>query len=112
MKLSIIIPVYNEEQTIGTVVERVRAVDLGAIEKEIIIANDGSDDGSEQSSEQASVRSDAKHSEKPAAEQATHDAHENVAEEPEPAPADRQYFPKDPAEAEPADQYGGECQPS
>lgn len=45
MKLSIIIPVYNEEQTIGAVVERVRAVDLGAIEKEIIVANDGSDDG-------------------------------------------------------------------
>ena len=45
MKLSIIIPVYNEEQTISTVVERVRAVDLGAIEKEIIVANDGSDDG-------------------------------------------------------------------
>lgn len=45
MKLSVIIPVYNEEQTIGAVVERVRAVDLGAIEKEIIVANDGSDDG-------------------------------------------------------------------
>ena len=44
MKLSIIIPVYNEEQTIGTVVERVRAVDLGDVEKEIIVANDGSDD--------------------------------------------------------------------
>jgi len=45
MKLSIIIPVYNEEQTIGEVVERVRAVDIGVIEKEIIIANDGSSDG-------------------------------------------------------------------
>lgn len=47
MKLSIIIPVYNEEQTISEVVERVRAVDLGAIEKEIIIANDGSSDGTQ-----------------------------------------------------------------
>ena len=45
MKLSIIIPVYNEEQTISEVVERVRAVELGAIEKEIIIADDGSSDG-------------------------------------------------------------------
>jgi dolichol-phosphate mannosyltransferase len=45
VKLSIIIPVYNEEQTISEVVERVRAVDLGAIEKEIIVANDGSSDG-------------------------------------------------------------------
>ena len=44
MKLSIIIPVYNEEQTISELVERVRAVDLGPIEKEIIIANDGSSD--------------------------------------------------------------------
>jgi glycosyltransferase involved in cell wall biosynthesis len=47
VKLSIIIPVYNEEQTIGTVVERVRAVDLGGIDKEIIVANDGSDDGTQ-----------------------------------------------------------------
>jgi dolichol-phosphate mannosyltransferase len=47
VKLSIIIPVYNEEQTIGTIVERVRAVDLGPIEKEIIVANDGSDDGTQ-----------------------------------------------------------------
>lgn len=45
MKLSIIIPVYNEEQTISELVERVRAVALGDIEKEIIIANDGSSDG-------------------------------------------------------------------
>jgi glycosyltransferase involved in cell wall biosynthesis len=45
MRLSIIIPVYNEEQTIHAVLERVAAVDLGAIEKEIVIANDGSTDG-------------------------------------------------------------------
>ena len=46
MKLSIIIPVYNEAQTIVEVVERVRAVDLPGVDKEIIIANDGSSDGS------------------------------------------------------------------
>ena len=45
MRLSIIIPVYNEEQTIGEIVDRVWAVPLGDIEKEIIIANDGSSDG-------------------------------------------------------------------
>ena len=45
MKLSIIIPVYNEEQTISTVVERVLAVDLGSVETEVIIADDGSNDG-------------------------------------------------------------------
>jgi dolichol-phosphate mannosyltransferase len=47
VKLSVIIPVYNEEQTISEVVERVRAVDIGAIDKEIIIANDGSSDGTQ-----------------------------------------------------------------
>ena len=46
MKLSIIIPIYNEETTISEVVDRVVAVDLGEIEKEIIIANDGSTDAS------------------------------------------------------------------
>src|SRR5438874_11002841 len=45
MRLSVIIPVYNEEQTIDAVIDRVAAVDLGTIEKEIIIANDGSTDG-------------------------------------------------------------------
>jgi len=54
VKLSIIIPVYNEEQTIGEIVERVRAVDLPGVEKEIIIANDGSSDGTRE----AMARSD------------------------------------------------------
>jgi len=47
MKLSIIIPVYNEEMTIGELLERVLQVDLGdGIELEIVIANDGSTDRS------------------------------------------------------------------
>jgi len=45
VKLSIIIPVYNEEQTIGAIVERVLAVNLGNLESEVIIADDGSSDG-------------------------------------------------------------------
>jgi len=47
MRLSVIIPVYNEEQTIQEVLERVAAVstDLGGIAMEIVIANDGSTDG-------------------------------------------------------------------
>jgi len=45
LKLSIIIPVYNEEQTIREIVERVLAVELDGVEKEVIIANDGSSDG-------------------------------------------------------------------
>jgi glycosyltransferase involved in cell wall biosynthesis len=42
MKLSIVIPVYNEAATIVNVIERVRAVD---IVKEIIVVDDGSTDG-------------------------------------------------------------------
>lgn len=46
MKLSIIIPVYNEENTIETVLHAVSNVDLSAlgIEKEIIVVNDASTD--------------------------------------------------------------------
>jgi glycosyltransferase involved in cell wall biosynthesis len=55
MKLSIIIPVYNEEQTIAAVVDRVRGVDLGNVEKEIIVANDGSDDGTQRAIEEVPV---------------------------------------------------------
>lgn len=44
MKLSIIIPVFNEENSLEEIVNRVLAVDLGDIEKEIIISNDGSND--------------------------------------------------------------------
>ena len=43
-KLSIIIPVYNEERTISEIVRRVRAVHLEDIEKEIIVVDDGSRD--------------------------------------------------------------------
>lgn len=45
-KLSIVIPVYNEETTVGEVIERVLAVDLGDIRKEIVVCDDGSVDGS------------------------------------------------------------------
>jgi glycosyltransferase involved in cell wall biosynthesis len=45
MKLSVIIPAYNERGTIEAVVRRVQAVNLGPIEKEIIVVDDGSRDG-------------------------------------------------------------------
>lgn len=45
MKLSIVIPVYNEESTVSQLVDMVRAVDLGAVTKEIILVNDCSKDG-------------------------------------------------------------------
>lgn len=44
MKLSIIIPAYNEERTIQEILRRVNAVDLGFLEKEIIVVDDGSKD--------------------------------------------------------------------
>lgn len=43
-KLSIVIPVYNEEKTIEEVIYRICGVDLGYISKEIIVSNDGSTD--------------------------------------------------------------------
>ncbi|HOV21701.1 MAG TPA: glycosyltransferase family 2 protein [bacterium] len=44
MKLSVIIPVYNERDTINKIIEKVRKV---PIEKEIIIVDDGSTDGTQ-----------------------------------------------------------------
>ena len=42
MLVSVIIPAFNEEQTIGQVVKAVHSV---PIEKQIIVVNDGSTDG-------------------------------------------------------------------
>lgn len=44
-KLSIIIPVYNERNTILEILNRIEAVNLGEINKEIIIVDDFSTDG-------------------------------------------------------------------
>jgi len=44
MKLSIVIPVFNEKNTIAEILKRIEAVDLG-IEKEIIVVDDFSTDG-------------------------------------------------------------------
>lgn len=44
MKLSIIIPAYNEEKTIKELLSRVENLDLDKIEKEVIIVDDGSKD--------------------------------------------------------------------
>ncbi len=45
MKLSIIVPAYNERNTIQEILRRVRAVDLGDMDKEIVVVDDGSTDG-------------------------------------------------------------------
>ena len=44
MKISIIIPAFNEEKTIAAVIRRVEAVVLGGMKKEIIVVNDASTD--------------------------------------------------------------------
>ena len=44
MKISVIVPIYNEKITLEEIVRRIRAV---PIEKEIILVDDGSDDGTE-----------------------------------------------------------------
>jgi len=47
-KLSIVIPVYNEEKTIHLILNQIKKVELmGQLEKEIIIVNDYSSDGTE-----------------------------------------------------------------
>ena len=43
--MSIIVPVFNERNTIQEIIRRVRSVDLGEIKKEIIVVDDGSTDG-------------------------------------------------------------------
>lgn len=60
MKLSIIIPVYNEEKTLRSLVSRVEAADIGGIEKEIILVDDKSGDDSKKIIEELAVRSHIK----------------------------------------------------
>ena len=45
-KLSVVVPVYNERNTLVEVLRRMRAVELpDGVEREIIVVDDGSDDG-------------------------------------------------------------------
>jgi len=45
VKLSVIVPAYNEEETIDEIINRVRAVDLGDVDLEMVIVDDASTDG-------------------------------------------------------------------
>ena len=45
MKLSILIPAYNEKETIKEVLRRVKNADIGKTKKEIIVVDDFSTDG-------------------------------------------------------------------
>lgn len=44
MKLSVVIPVFNEEKTITEILKRILSVELDGIEKELVIVNDCSRD--------------------------------------------------------------------
>lgn len=48
MKLSVVIPVYNEKITITKIIEAVKTVDLNKIDKEIIVIDDASSDGTQE----------------------------------------------------------------
>ncbi|MDP2696261.1 MAG: glycosyltransferase family 2 protein [bacterium] len=44
-KITIIIPAYNEKETILEIISKVKAADIGVLSKEIIVVDDGSTDG-------------------------------------------------------------------
>jgi len=44
-RLSVVVPVFNEEKTIEKIIKKVERVDIGKVKKEIIIVDDGSTDG-------------------------------------------------------------------
>jgi len=46
VKLSIVVPVYNEDKTLEMIIRKVKEVDIGDVEKEIIVIDDGSSDES------------------------------------------------------------------
>lgn len=47
VKVSVLIPVYNEEATINEVLDAVRAVSVSGVEFEVVVVDDGSSDGTE-----------------------------------------------------------------
>jgi glycosyltransferase involved in cell wall biosynthesis len=52
--LSILVPLYNEEEFVGPMLERVLAADLPCgLEREIVVVDDGSTDGSAEIVEKA-----------------------------------------------------------
>jgi glycosyltransferase involved in cell wall biosynthesis len=48
LRLSVVIPVHNEQETIGEVIDRICGLDLGPIQKELIVSDDGSTDATAQ----------------------------------------------------------------
>jgi glycosyltransferase involved in cell wall biosynthesis len=60
VKVSIIIPVYNEEQTIAALLDRVCKSSVGDLDQEIIVANDGSNDRTRRMIDESPWRTDAR----------------------------------------------------
>lgn len=60
MKLSIIVPVYNEKGTIHEILQRVRAVPLEGIDKDIIVVDDCSTDGTREILAQEAAAADVR----------------------------------------------------
>ncbi len=67
MKLSIIIPVYNEEKTIEEILRRVKSANTLFYEKEIIVVDDGSTDNSKSKMQNIKIISHEKNQGKGAA---------------------------------------------
>jgi glycosyltransferase involved in cell wall biosynthesis len=59
VKLSVIVPVYNERRTIGVILEKVRAVPVD-IEKEIVVVDGASFDGTREILEQEAKKPDTR----------------------------------------------------
>lgn len=52
MRLSVLIPAFNEAKTVAQVLDQVRQVDVAPLEKEIVVVDDGSTDGTREVLEQ------------------------------------------------------------
>jgi len=59
VKLSVLIPVYNEAETVVEILRRVRTVDTG-LEREIVVVDDGSTDGTREALQQEASAEDTK----------------------------------------------------
>ncbi|MGE5618072.1 MAG: glycosyltransferase family 2 protein [Sphingomonadaceae bacterium] len=60
MKLSVVIPVYNEQATLRQILERVRLAPVEPLELEIVVVDDCSSDGSRDILKQEAARGDLK----------------------------------------------------
>ena len=60
MKLTVVIPVFNERPTIAEILSRVHAVELPGLQKEIVVVDDGSTDGTREVLQSLAARGDVR----------------------------------------------------